>query len=180
MPILSSFPVCTGGAGGGDSNEVKDYILMKDAATGFDYAVYMNDGVLVTEAAITGIVITTPPNRTEYILYEHFNPNGMVVRGVYSDGSMKDISDYTWHPENITYIDNALGPITITYTHPIFGEFTAEQPVSTISASELFEDFSYSSNSIPIGTYLLNGWGKTYKGEPSTKMIFPDSDLIRI
>ena len=45
---------------------------------------------------ITGIEITTAPERTEYKTGEVFDPEGMVVSAVYSDGRRQVVEDYTY------------------------------------------------------------------------------------
>ena len=43
---------------------------------------------------LESIEITTPPTKTEYTEGENFDKTGMVVNGIYKDGSKKEIKDY--------------------------------------------------------------------------------------
>lgn len=47
---------------------------------------------------LSGIKITTPPNRTAYFEREVFDPTGMVVTAHYTDGSSKAVTGYTYSP----------------------------------------------------------------------------------
>lgn len=47
------------------------------------------------ETVLKGIEITTPPTKTSYEEGEEFDKTGMVVKAKYSDGSSKEITDYT-------------------------------------------------------------------------------------
>ena len=47
---------------------------------------------------LTGIEVTTQPNKDTYTAGETFDPTGMVVTGTYSDSSTEPITDYTFSP----------------------------------------------------------------------------------
>ena len=51
------------------------------------------------EAKLVGIEIGNAPTKTEYAEGESFSAEGMVVNAVYSDGSRKVITDYTYSPD---------------------------------------------------------------------------------
>lgn len=79
-----------------------------------------------TEAkALSGIEITTPPDKTDYYTGDKFDPDGMVVTALYDDGSKEPVTDYTVSPEEMA-ADTTF--VTVTYNN-----FTAELPV-TVSA----------------------------------------------
>ena len=46
--------------------------------------------------------MTKLPDKTVYNAGEAFDPTGMVVTAVYSDGSSKEVTGYTCSPETIT------------------------------------------------------------------------------
>ena len=46
-------------------------------------------------AKLIGIVITKEPNKVEYKVGEDFDPTGMIVKAVYSDGTEKEVSNYS-------------------------------------------------------------------------------------
>lgn len=66
------------------------YANLKEAVDGLEYSGNTNP---VTKL-MTGIEITTSPQKTEYKVGERFSAAGLVVAAVYSDGSKKTISGY--------------------------------------------------------------------------------------
>ena len=73
----------------------------------------------VTEKELSGIEIIKAPTKTTYTEGEKFDKTGMVVLAKYSDGSSKEITNYTYTPEgNLKLTDTT---ITISYTE---GEIT--------------------------------------------------------
>lgn len=70
--------------------------------------------VHIEPKALTSITITTPPDKTEYMDGESFDPTGMVVTATYNDGSTAEITDYTFEPSGALTSDDT--EITITYT----------------------------------------------------------------
>ena len=82
------------------------------------------------EVTVTGIKITTPPTKTEYVEGEDFDTSGMVVVAVYSDNSEKKITDYT--VSDGTSLTKAVTKVTVKY-----GEFTAEQAITVKAGSSL-------------------------------------------
>lgn len=54
------------------------------------------------ELAVTGIEITKLPAKLDYNYKDKFNKAGMVVVANYSDGSQKEITDYTVTPDTFT------------------------------------------------------------------------------
>lgn len=63
---------------------------------------------------VKNIVITTPPDDTEYAVGDTFNAAGMEVKAYYSDGSSKFITNYTCSPTTISSAND--NEITISYT----------------------------------------------------------------
>ena len=82
------------------------------------------------EVTVTGIKITTPPTKTEYVEGEDFDTSGMVAVAVYSDNSEKEITDYTIIGG--TSLTKAVTKVTVKY-----GEFTAEQAITVKAGSSL-------------------------------------------
>ena len=65
--------------------------------------------------SLSGLEIITPPTQTQYVPGDYFDPSGMVVEAIYSNGMTKmlDLSEYTYTP---------IGPLaeydsTISITH---------------------------------------------------------------
>ncbi len=79
-----------------------------------------------TEAkALSGIEITTRPDKTDYQTGDSFDPDGMVVTAHYDDGSSETVTDYTVSPGEMA-ADTTV--VTVAYNG-----FTADIPV-TVSA----------------------------------------------
>ena len=62
---------------------------------------------------LESIEITTPPSKTSYIVGENFDKTGMVVKAKYSDGTSKEITDYTI--KNGTSLVENQSSVTIEY-----------------------------------------------------------------
>ena len=62
---------------------------------------------------LAAIYVKTQPNKTTYVAGENFNKTGMVVMAAYSDGSSKEITDYTISPE--TNLKTTDTKITISF-----------------------------------------------------------------
>ena len=61
----------------------------------------------------TSLEVTTPPTTTAYAEGEMFSPAGMVVSAVYSDGSRKEVTDYTYPLEGL---HKDATKVTLSYT----------------------------------------------------------------
>jgi len=70
--------------------------------------------VPITISLIESLKITTPPTKTSYAAGEYFNPAGMVVTAVYSDGFEAAIEEYTFAPTGKLAKENT--SVTITYS----------------------------------------------------------------
>lgn len=90
----------------------------------------------VTARKQTGIKITTPPTVTEYANGMPFDPTGMVVVAVYSDGGEEPVTDYTVEPSG----GLSVGTDKVTIRH---NGFTAEQPV-TVTGEEIISHITIS------------------------------------
>lgn len=67
-----------------------------------------------TEKELVGIEITKEPNKTVYTEGERFDKTGMVIKAQYSDGTEKEVTDYTYSPEGKLGEDDK--KIIISYT----------------------------------------------------------------
>ncbi|MBO4572378.1 MAG: bacterial Ig-like domain-containing protein [Clostridia bacterium] len=67
-----------------------------------------------TEATLTRIAVTTVPVKTDYLVGETFNAEGMVVTAYYSDDTSKTVTSYTCSPSGALTASNT--SITISYT----------------------------------------------------------------
>ena len=125
----------------GSRKEVSDYTVEPDGPlTVEDTAVIVTWNGMTAQVVIsvrsgssetpviTGIEITTAPDRTEYKAGEEFDPEGMVVSAVYSDGRRQTITDYTYEPSGALTTENT--EITVSW-----GGMTAVQEISVSDAS---------------------------------------------
>lgn len=103
---------------------------------------------------LTGISITTPPAKTEYLAGESFDPAGMVVTASYSDGSSEAVAGYTVDPQALTAEDTA---VTVTYegkTAQIFVTVTAPRALVIAFACE--QEGGESLNFYSDGTVIIS------------------------
>ncbi|MCD8215504.1 MAG: bacterial Ig-like domain-containing protein, partial [Clostridiales bacterium] len=70
--------------------------------------------ITVLENELTGISVTTQPNKTSYSEGDSFDPDGMVVMATYADGSEEEITDYSYSSINGT------GSVTVYVTYGSF------------------------------------------------------------
>lgn len=148
-------------------NNPKKSVAFIDQGNGYTYVVYMYNGNLVSRTSVTSIELTTMPTKTTYATGESFDPTGMIVTATLQDGSVQELTNYTY-------------PLTITKTpviieHQEAGKtFTIAIPISYVDLT----DFEYTANE--DGTYTLTAWKQTLNGEPSTELVVPDNELIII
>ena len=70
---------------------------------GGDMRVFHELEVLKVVKKVESIKITTPPDKTEYMAGEDFDPTGMVVTAVYKDGTSEPITNYSiFHGDKLT------------------------------------------------------------------------------
>ena len=81
------------------------------------------------KAKLTEVQLMTPADKTEYLVGESFDPEGLVLIGVYSDGSRQKFTEYTY---------DKTGPLTKEDTVVTIkaGEQSFEQPISVITPAE--------------------------------------------
>ena len=117
--------------------ESSPWISINSDEAGYEVEIsYTEDGVtrkatqevtVLVDKTLTGIAITTPPQKTEYIEGETFDRAGMVVTASYNDGSTAPVTQYTYTPTTALTKDDT--KITITYTENEVTE-TAEQEIT--------------------------------------------------
>ena len=71
----------------------KEVSVFENPSTG-DMRVLHELEVLKVVKKVESIKITTPPDKTEYMAGEDFDPTGMVVTAVYEDGTSEPITNY--------------------------------------------------------------------------------------
>lgn len=149
------------------SSETLDCISLKDKINGYTYTLEMRNGQLCSVCACSSIMVSAFPDKTEYEQGEEFDPTGMIISVVCEDGSTREITNYTCS-------DIVDGIVTITYIED-GTEYTTNISIIVKTVEDLLIDFEYTKND---DTYTLNSWKGTLNGEPSTEMVFPDSDKI--
>ena len=84
---------------------------------------------------LSGIKITTPPNRTAYFEREVFDPTGMVVTAHYTDGSSKTVAGYTYSPTS--QLSKGTTMITVSYSEGGVTKTTTQSITVTAISSTL-------------------------------------------
>ena len=64
---------------------------LTDKVTGYDYIVEVRDGTLVTRRQPVSAYLASEPTTMHYIHGETFDPTGMVIMGMYEDGSESEL-----------------------------------------------------------------------------------------
>jgi hypothetical protein len=155
-------------------------IIMTDVVTGIDYIVQMENGSLVSFPVSVSVNLTSMPSKTTYFAGETVDLSGMVLTATSQDGSLREITKYTYEP---SIIAEDTTEIVITYTER--GEvYTYNIPVSveieiTDPALQLV-DFNYEVISGEEPTYKITGWKGTTNGVEGTEIIVPNSSKIII
>ncbi len=62
----------------------------------------------VVEDSVVSLNIENYPNRLNYTIGEHFDPEGLVVRGTFASGKTEIINDYTFENKPFAYDDNSI------------------------------------------------------------------------
>lgn len=82
--------------------------------------------VKVIPKVVDLISIVKSPTKRNYIVGQHFDPSGMVVRAHYNDGSYQDVTGYNWSPQVFDTVGDNI-KVEISYEGK-----TAELEVSVI------------------------------------------------
>ena len=154
----------------------KDSIVLKDQSSDDSYALQINNGVLTTVLLPYSAEILTMPNKLNYEAGECFDPTGMEISLLYSDGTTSVANNI----ENMTYSENYLtedSSVTVGYyAKGITLTTSVDVTVNPFDAENILIDFEYVEND--DGTYTITAWKGTLNGEPSTEMVIPNSPLI--
>lgn len=102
----------------------------------------------------TSLEVTTPPTTTAYAEGEMFSPAGMVVSAVYSDGSRKEVTDYTYPLEGL---HKDATKVTLSYTEDgitktVDVNITIKKYLESISAS--------GTHNFKVGDVFTKDWIK--------------------
>lgn len=82
-----------------------------------------------SEPTVTDVQLMMTADKEEYVIGESFDPTGLMLTEVYSDGTRKEVTDYTYSPDGPLTEDDTV--VTIQY-----GDYTFENPITVIPASD--------------------------------------------
>lgn len=98
-------------AAGGD---LLDYVYSTDSSAYPDGGTQGGYYYKIARPALTGISITTQPNKTTYAVGGSFDSTGMVVTATYDTGATKEVTGFTFSPQ--TFSSAGTKTVTISYT----------------------------------------------------------------
>ena len=145
----------------------KNYTVLIDTETGYEYIVEMTNGKLTTRCKVSSISASV----TGTVVLGLDKVSGITVFSILQDGTKVELKDYIITNVDVTTVPNK---VDISYTD-IGNTFTTSITVEPDLSLIDFE-FTVEEN----GTCTLTGWRGTYNGEPSTEIIIPDSELINL
>ena len=120
---------------------IATHVYAADYATEPDYTTEPDAEIL-----LQNIKIETAPTKTEYKVGEKFDKTGMVVIAEYSDGTTKEVADYTYSPEGKLAELNT--KITVTYKEGDVTK-TAEQTIKVTSGTTNGTDQEKTDGDLP-------------------------------
>ena len=82
-----------------------------------------------SEPTVTDVQLMMTADKEEYIIGESFDPTGIMLTEVYSDGTRQEVTDYTYTPDGPLTAEDTV--VTIQY-----GDYTFENPITVIAASD--------------------------------------------
>lgn len=155
------------------AGSIYDGLFLKDQSSGLEYLLTITNGSLQTSPRVESLKIDKNQDKIDYTDSDLFDPTGLVVSIVCVDGSTRVIENYTYDK----YVE--VGATTHIIEYEELGNvFTATVPVVTRDLEAALQDFYYTVND--DGTYTITDWKQTLNGEPSTKVVIPNSPLVRI
>lgn len=98
-------------ASGGD---LLDYVYSTDSSAYPDGGTQGGYYYKIIRPVLTGISITTQPNKTTYNVGGSFDSTGMVVTATYDTGKTKEVTGFTFSPQ--TFSSAGTKTVTISYT----------------------------------------------------------------
>ena len=98
-------------ASGGD---LLDYVYSTDISAYPDGGTQGGYYYKIVRPVLTGIAITTQPNKTTYAVGGSFDSTGMVVTATYDTGKTKKVTDFTFSPQTFSSAGSKI--VTISYT----------------------------------------------------------------
>ena len=136
-------------------------ISLRDQGNGQMYDILLYNGELIVRPSGVELVITALPNKLSYNYDETFDPTGMIVSLMRTDGTLVEIENYTYE------IGVGVGVVPVT----IKTIYLEETYTTTFEINITHVDFVFKNNN--DGTVSVVSWNGTYNGEPSTYCILP-------
>lgn len=105
---------------------------------------------------LSGVEVSTAPTKTTYTAGETFNPDGMLIKATYSNGTKIATESYDYYPKGVLTTSDT--QITITY-----GGFTTTQAITVESVGEglsgiYSNNASFNFTSSNAGTYTYGSF----------------------
>jgi hypothetical protein len=154
------------------------YVILTDIENGYDYAIQMKGGNLVSKSLPDKVEVTTPPTKTTYYRGDFFDPTGIVLTATHYDGYTEIIEDFESSHMEESFDSLGAAEVTIKAKTPADFDLTLVVDVVEFNPAEVLIDFNYSANA--DGTYTITGWKGTLNGEQSTELIIPNNSLIKL
>ena len=98
-------------ASGGD---LLDYVYSTDSSAYPDGGTQGGYYYKIVRPVLTGIAITTQPDKTAYAVGGSFDSTGMVVTATYDTGKTKEVTGFTFSPQTFSSVGTKT--VTISYT----------------------------------------------------------------
>ncbi|MDR1300987.1 MAG: bacterial Ig-like domain-containing protein, partial [Treponema sp.] len=128
------------------------YTVTAENGASRTYKVTVN--VEAPTVGLESIAIRTLPTRTIYEIGETFDPSGLVVVGIYSDGSVREETEYTLDPSPVLTASAGSAPVTVSVrgkTAPAFTVTVRIVRLESISVTTLKDSYAYGEALDPAG-----------------------------
>ena len=134
------------------ASNIFDGIILKDAGNGYEYIGEMYNGIFTTYCRCDHIEVTQMPNKTEYVVGDAFNPDGMIIAVIAKDGTIRTVENYTYQSK----IEDGMNSISIQYIEAGMA-YSTNVNISLREMDPALDliDFDYIDNG--DGTYTLTG-----------------------
>lgn len=129
-----------------------------------EFTIKMKDNEIESKS-LSSIQVTKEPNKINYMEGETFDKSGMVITAKYTDGSSKEVTNYTYEPSGSLSKSNT--KIIITYTEYDVTK-TTEQNIVVNEKSVSDPDENKNNNNNNNKNNSSNSTNQTGKEDPTT------------
>lgn len=133
-----------------------------------EFTIKMKDNEIETKK-LSSIEVTKEPNKINYMEGETFDKSGMVITAKYTDGSSKEVTNYTYEPNGALSKSNT--KVTISYTESGITKTTEQNIVvneKSMSDSDENKNNNNSNNNNNNINNSSNSTNQTGKEDPTT------------